>query len=152
MDLENSLITTWKDTQVLGVCLLCPTSETPGWGHSCAHPKSPYPHLGKDVPSIISAVPTTLRLPPRGEAAPASQDTTCTPGKVGCAQRPQQHHTSALPAALPGRGPHHRGVPGAEGARLLRHPEGESHSRAVPEQVRRVLIFLFSFAFSQSWD
>lgn len=38
MDLENSLITTWKDTQVLGVCLLA--SITPGlvglpggWGH-----------------------------------------------------------------------------------------------------------------------
>lgn len=31
MDLENSLITTWKDTQVLGTCLLAPiTSGTPG--------------------------------------------------------------------------------------------------------------------------
>lgn len=31
MDLENSLITTWKDTQVLTMCLLVPTtSGTPG--------------------------------------------------------------------------------------------------------------------------
>lgn len=70
MDLENSLITTWKDTQVLGMCLPAPTmSETPGlvvlaggWGHShlptlcscCPRPDiwgRTFPHLSPLCPS-----------------------------------------------------------------------------------------------------
>lgn len=126
MDLENSLITTWKDTQVLGMRLPVPImSGTPGLvglpGSHC-----PTPDIwGRN---FSACVPFTHHL-----EAPAQR--ISTPSFLG--HHPQPHREGlctapmppALPTALTGRGPHHRGLPGAEAARLLRDPEGESQRR-----------------------
>lgn len=103
MDLENSLITTWKDTQVLGMLLARPhhVRDTQAGGTAwrmgalpAAQPGSPLSYtryLGKDLPPLVSPSPITLRLLPRGQAAPATWDTIASPWGEGM-------HTAPMPA------------------------------------------------------
>lgn len=151
MDLENSLITTWKDTQVLGMCFLGPTTSGPpglgglagGWGHSqlpTPGPHCPISTFGKGPSPSYLPCAHHLEAPAQGRSSPSFPGHHLQP--LGRWDVLSTHTSTAptpptVPAALPGRGPHHRGLPGAEGARLLRHPEGESQSRAVPAGVRR---------------
>ena len=56
-----------------------------------AHPGSLLSHtryLGKDLPPLLSPVPITLRLLPRGDAAPAPWDTIASPWGEGMCTAP----------------------------------------------------------------
>ena len=95
MDLENSLITTWKDTQVLRMCLpASTTSRTLGWWESlevgdtpsCPPWVSAVPQqkFGEGPsPTLVSPLPIILRLLPRRAAAPAPWDTITSPWGEG---------------------------------------------------------------------
>lgn len=121
MDLENSLITTWKDTQVLGMCLLIPTTSgtpglgglTGGWGHSQLPTLGPHCSIstfGKGCsPSYLccahhfEAPVQRISIPtfPGNHLQPQGRwDVLSTPTNI--APMPP-----TVPTALPGRGPHH---------------------------------------------